>query len=86
MSTPAGPRLLFLALAVSFALPATGGSLRYAEDQAPGIVNPVFTTTMSEARVNELIFDGLYTDNQELASEPAPVSYTHLTLPTIYSV
>ncbi len=76
MSTHAGPRLLILALAVSFALPATGGSLRYAEDQAPGIVNPVFTTTMSEARVNELIFDGLYTDNQELASEPALVSST----------
>ncbi len=71
MRIHAGFRLITLALAVSFALPATGGSLRYAEDQAPGIVNPVFTTTMSEARVNELLFDGLYTDNQELASEPA---------------
>jgi len=52
------------------ALPAQGDSLRYAEDQAPGIVNPVFTTNMPEARLNELIFEGLYTDNQELASIP----------------
>ncbi len=73
MSATAAPRLLALSIALGFALPAAGGALRYAEDQAPGIVNPVFTTTMSEARVNELIFDGLYTDNQELASEPALV-------------
>ncbi len=74
MSTTSGPRLLALALTVGFTMPAVGGSLRYAEDQAPGIINPVFTTTMSEARVNELIFDGLYTDNQELSSEPALVA------------
>ncbi|MDP2311864.1 MAG: ABC transporter substrate-binding protein [Pseudomonadota bacterium] len=60
--------LLTLAL---FALPATAANLRYAEDQAPAIVNPLFGSTMAEARVNELLFDGLYTDNQDLATTPA---------------
>ena len=50
---------------------AMGGTgLRYAEDQAPAIVNPLFTTSMSEARLNELLFDGLYTDDHELRSTP----------------
>lgn len=53
------------------ALPATAANLRYAEDQAPAIVNPLFGATMAEARVNELVFEGLYTDNQELATTPA---------------
>lgn len=47
-----------------------GGTLRYAEDRAPGIVNPLFATTMSEARINELLFDGLFTDDPELRSTP----------------
>jgi len=46
------------------------GPLRYAEDRAPGIVNPLFATSMSEARINELIFDGLFVDNEELRSVP----------------
>lgn len=50
--------------------PAFAGNLRYAEDQAPAIVNPLFGSTMSEARVNELLFDGLYADDQELATRP----------------
>lgn len=44
--------------------------LRYAEDRAPAIVNPLFTTSMSEARLNELLFDGLFTDDRELRSIP----------------
>ncbi len=56
--------------AVGIALPAIATTLRYAEDQAPGIVNPVFTTTMTEARVNELLFEGLYTDNEDLMTTP----------------
>ena len=55
------------------ALPTVANPLRYAEDQAPGIINPLFTTTMVEARVNELLFDGLYTDNQDLATTPAVI-------------
>ena len=51
--------------------PAYAANLRYAEDQAPAIVNPLFGSTMAEARVNELLFEGLYTDNQELAITPA---------------
>lgn len=54
-----------------------GPPLRYAEDRAPAIVNPVFTTTMSEARIDELIFDGLFIDDRELRSVPNLVdSYT----------
>jgi len=60
------------------ALPAAGQGLRYAEDLAPAIVNPLFTTTMSEARVNELLFSGLYTDDQDLATSPALVAYASL--------
>ena len=49
---------------------ADADPLRYAEDQGPAIINPLFTTTMSEARIDELIFEGLFTDNQELATAP----------------
>lgn len=51
-----------------WATSAWGGPLRYAEDRAPGIVNPLFTTTMSEARINELLFEGLFADDFELRS------------------
>lgn len=67
------PALLLLPL---LGLPALGlgmawaDELRYAEDQAPAIVNPLFATTMSEARVHELIFEGLYTDDKDLATRP----------------
>ncbi|MCP4810427.1 MAG: ABC transporter substrate-binding protein [Proteobacteria bacterium] len=57
---------------------ALASSLRYAEDQAPGIVNPLFSTTMSEARVNELLFDSLYTDDQDLAATPNLVAMSEL--------
>lgn len=60
------------------ALPATAANFRYAEDQAPAIVNPLFGSTMAEARVNELLFDGLYTDNQDLATTPALASTAEL--------
>jgi peptide/nickel transport system substrate-binding protein len=66
---------LLLAL---FALPATAANLRYAEDQAPAILNPLFGTTMAEARVNELLFDGLYTDDADLATTPALASTAEL--------
>lgn len=45
-------------------------NLRYAEDQAPAIVNPLFGTSMAEARVNELIFNSLYGDDENLATVP----------------
>ncbi|MDG1482182.1 MAG: ABC transporter substrate-binding protein [Myxococcota bacterium] len=51
-------------------LSASAAPLRYAEDQSPAIVNPLFTTTMSEARIDELLFEGLFTDSQELATTP----------------
>jgi len=60
---------LFAALFLT-SLPASGAPFRYAEDQAPAIANPVFATTMSEARINELLFSGLYTDNKDLATSP----------------
>ena len=49
---------------------AQAAPLRYAEDRAPAIVNPAFATTMPEARVNELVFEGLFSDDQELRSVP----------------
>ena len=63
---------LLALLLVSTAAIAT--PLRYAEDRAPAIVNPLFTTTMSEARVNELVFDGLFTDDRQLRSAPQLVA------------
>ncbi|TNE89112.1 MAG: hypothetical protein EP330_11780 [Deltaproteobacteria bacterium] len=48
----------------------TAEPLRYAEDRAPPIVNPLFTTTMSEARLAELVFEGLFTDDAKLSSTP----------------
>jgi peptide/nickel transport system substrate-binding protein len=56
---------------LSFLLTAAlAAPFRYAEDQAPAIVNPLFSTSMSEARLSELVFEGLYTDNPELATTP----------------
>ncbi len=59
------------AVLLAAALSASGAPFRYAEDQAPGIVHPAYTTTMPEARVAELVFDSLYTDDTQLASVPA---------------
>ncbi len=52
-------------------LAAYAGNLRYAEDQAPALLNPVFGASMAEARANELVFESLYTDNPELQTTPA---------------
>ncbi len=49
---------------------ASASQLRYAEDQAPATVNPLFTTSMAETRVNELLFGALYADDHTLASAP----------------
>ncbi len=49
---------------------AAAAQLRYAEDQAPAIVNPLFTTSMAETRVGELVFQSLYADDHTLASVP----------------
>ncbi len=49
---------------------ASASQLRYAEDQAPAIVNPLYTSSMAETRVNELLFQGLYADDHTLASVP----------------
>ena len=62
--------LPLLAGALGLAATASAGTLRYAEDRAPGIVHPLFTTSMSEARVNELLFEGLFSDDLELRSAP----------------
>jgi len=67
-------RWSFLAAACGFTVTTFATPLRYAEEQAPGIINPLFTTTMVEARVSELLFDGLYTDNRDLATTPALAS------------
>lgn len=62
-------RSLILPL-LALGLSASAGTLRYAEDRAPGIVHPLFTTSMSEARVNELLFDGLFGDDPQLQAAP----------------
>jgi len=69
---------LAVGAALLLAAPAGGTVLRYAEDLAPAIVNPLFATTMSEARVNELLFVGLFTDNEDLASTPALAEWASL--------
>lgn len=61
----------FAAVGLALAPLALASELRYAEDQAPGIINPLFASTMSEARVHELLFEGLYTDDRDLATKPA---------------
>lgn len=55
---------------LSVATAASAAPFRYIEDRAPAIVDPIFTTTMGEARLNELVFDGLYTDDRNLKSTP----------------
>src|SRR5690606_26360104 len=67
---PSGMNVLKYLTPLLIASQAFGGTIRYAEDRAPGIIQPMFATTMSEARIHELIFDGLYTDDLELRSTP----------------
>ena len=66
------PLLLLLPLA------AHAENLRYAEDVAPALIHPLYGSTMAEARANELAFEGLYTDNVELATTPALALSTEL--------
>ena len=63
-------RVMTPLLLAALAAPAVAGSLRYAEDSAPAIVNPLYSTTMAEARVNELLFGGLYADDRDLRATP----------------
>ena len=60
---------LVLPLLLSAAL-AVDTPVRYAEDRAPAIVNPLFATSMSEARLHELVFEGLFSDDHDLRSAP----------------
>ena len=62
--------LMNLVMVLSTSASASSQPLRYAEDRAPAIINPIFATSMSEARINELIFEGLFTDDQELRVQP----------------
>ncbi len=60
-----------LALLAGLCLPLLAGTtFRYAEDRGPALVDPLFTTSMGEARVHELVFESLYTDDQKLAPVP----------------
>lgn len=63
-------RLAGVLALVAAASTAAASQLRYAEDQAPGIVHPLYTTTMSETRADELVFQSLYADDHTLASSP----------------
>jgi peptide/nickel transport system substrate-binding protein len=52
----------------TWALSSHAGTYRYAEDRAPAVVNPLFATSLSEARLDELVFEGLFADDPELRS------------------
>lgn len=45
--------------------------LRVAEDVAPASLNPAYRTAMVEARLNELMFLGLFKDDRQLEPSPA---------------
>ena len=61
---------LLLLFALTWTTWSWAKPFRYAEDQAPGIINPIFATTMSEARINGLVFESLYADDQQLRNAP----------------
>jgi len=68
---------LALVLGLASAQATQAAPFRYGEDRAPGIVQPIYATTMSEARINELVFQGLFSDDRELRSTPQlAASYT----------
>ena len=58
------PMFFVTLFACLLVIPNSGYSapLRYGETRAPGIIHPVYATTMSEARINELIFEGLFAE------------------------
>ena len=62
--------LISLFLLSALATPASAKPFRYAEDRAPAIAHPAYATTMAEVRLNELIFEGLFTDADDLSSDP----------------
>ena len=68
-STSAPVRAGWIALA-ALAADARAAPLRYAEDRGPALVHPLFTTTLAEARLHELVFESRYTDDRELRSTP----------------
>lgn len=68
--------LVLMGLLTSLLVPSPASAqkaLRYAEDLAPRNVNPLFTSLMSEVRLNELIFDQLFRENYELKMVPSLV-------------
>lgn len=48
-----------------------GTVFRYAEDKAPSTLNPLFAMSLTDVRLNELMFDGLYTLDHYLKATPA---------------
>ncbi|MFT5461035.1 MAG: peptide/nickel transport system substrate-binding protein, partial [Myxococcota bacterium] len=62
--------MYLFALLAAVSASAAEPTLRYAEDRAPAIVNPLFATSMAEARLNELVFESLFSDDHDLRSAP----------------
>jgi peptide/nickel transport system substrate-binding protein len=63
--------LLWIGAALTFApSPVSAGTLRYAEDRAPALVQPLFATTLAEARLHELVYEGLFADDPQLRARP----------------
>jgi peptide/nickel transport system substrate-binding protein len=69
-----GTRFVPALVGASIATVAVASPFRYAEDHAPAVVNPLFATSMSEARIDELVFEPLFTDDLDLRSAPALAS------------
>ena len=83
IGVPVASALLALLLA---AIPLTFAGANIVEayrEMAKGIFGSMFAFTEMLTRATPLIFTGLAAT---LAFRAKPVSYTHLTLPTIYSV
>ena len=53
---------------------ASGGQLRYGEDRAPSTLNPAYGGTMVDTRLEELMFEGLFTYDRFLNPVPALAS------------
>lgn len=58
-------------VAAPFLFGAGGETFRYGEDRAPTTLNPVFASTMVDTRMEELLFEGLFTYDRFLNPVPA---------------
>ena len=71
MRIPGGKEAVLVAMVAPWLAGAAPETFRYAEDQPPSTLNPAFASTMVDTRMEELLFESLFTYDRFLNPVPS---------------